>query len=335
MQLGYSDRCLDHDPGARHPERPDRVRAIRKRLTREHGVSYVDADPAPLETITAVHDAAYVEDLRAFCAAGGGDWDPDTTATEATWEAARTSAGLACWAAQTALDGATGRETPFSIGRPPGHHAVADDAMGFCFLNNVAIAAQHAIDASGATRVAVVDWDVHHGNGTQAIFADRDDVLVVSIHENGLYPGTGALRECGTGPGSGSTLNLPMPSASGDADYVAAFDRVVRPALSDFGPNLVLVSAGFDAHRHDPISRIRLSTEAYACLTDRLRDAAAAVDAGLAFVLEGGYGLDLLAESVARVHQTFDGREPMEPDEEIRDDVEALLAEAETLHDLA
>ncbi len=332
MRFGYSRVCLDHDPGPRHPESPDRLRAIREGLKRKHGVEYVDAEPATVETIAAVHDREYVERVRAFCADGGGNWDPDTTAVEKTWEAATTSAGLACWAADSALDGASGRQTPFSIGRPPGHHAVEDDAMGFCFINNVAVAAQYALDNRDVDRVAIVDWDVHHGNGTQDMFYDRGDVYSVSIHEGGLYPGTGAIDETGTGPGEGTTLNVPMPAGASDSDYLEALESVVVPALTTYDPDLLLISAGFDAHRHDPISRIRLSSEAYAVMADRLRSLGRAVDAPLAFVLEGGYGLEVLAETIALVHETFDGLRPMAPEDAVSEDVADVLSDVASTH---
>lgn len=336
MQFGYSETCLAHDPGSRHPESPDRLRAIRERLKRKHGVAYVEADPCELDEMAVVHDRDYLESVREFCDAGGGSWDPDTAAVEATWDAARQSAGLACWAAETALEGATGRETPFSIGRPPGHHAVVDDAMGFCFVNNVAVASQHVLDhdAYDVDRVAILDWDVHHGNGTQDIFYDRGDVFFVSLHEKGLYPGTGAVDETGEGDGEGTTMNVPMPAGTADAEYVTALEGPISAALSEFDPDLLLISAGFDAHRHDPISRIRLSTEAYGLLTDRVRSLAGDTDAALAFILEGGYGLDVLAESVALVHETFDGREPIEPDDEPDESVESALEDVIDAHDL-
>ncbi|MFC6716244.1 histone deacetylase family protein [Natrialbaceae archaeon GCM10025810] len=335
MRFGYSDTCLAHDPGPRHPETPDRLRAIREALKRKHGVEYVEADPASIETIVAVHDRDYVESVEEFCAEGGGNWDPDTTAVEETWDAVRQSAGLACWAVDAALEGADGRETPFSIGRPPGHHAVEDDAMGFCFVNNVAVAARHAIDTSDEVdRVAIVDWDVHHGNGTQDIFYDDGDVFFASIHERGLYPGTGDVDEIGEDDGEGTTMNVPMPAGTDDVDYLAAIDGPIATALGAFEPDLLCVSAGFDAHRHDPISRIRLTTEAYALMTDRLRAVADDADAALAFVLEGGYGLDVLAESVALVHETFDGREPIEPDGEVSDRAAKVLEDVADAHDL-
>ena len=336
MQFGYSEDCLAHDPGPRHPEAPDRLRAIRERLKTKHGIKYVEPDPVGVDEIASVHDREYVESVEEFCADGGGNWDPDTVAVEETWDAVCRSAGLACWAVEEALEGATGRETPFSIGRPPGHHAVPEDAMGFCFANNVAVAAQQALesDAYDVDRVAIVDWDVHHGNGTQDIFYDREDVFFVSIHERGLYPGTGDLDETGEGEGAGTTMNVPVPAGTNDAAYLAIVEGPVYNALEAYDPDLLIISAGFDAHRHDPISRVRLTTEAYALMTDRLRALADDVDAALAFVLEGGYGLDVLADSVALVHETFDGREPIEPDDDLSSRAEATLEDVLAEHDL-
>jgi acetoin utilization deacetylase AcuC-like enzyme len=331
MRFGYNDTCLEHDPGDRHPESPQRLAAIRQGLTGRHGVEYVQAGPATLGEVEAVHDPAYVDEIREFCAAGGGNWDPDTVAVEATWDAALASAGLAAWAAETAIDGAAGRETPFALGRPPGHHAVADDAMGFCFINNAAVAAERALSA-GADRIAVLDWDVHHGNGTQNIFADREDVCYLSVHEADIYPGTGGVDVVGEGDGEATTVNVPLPSGAGDAAYRLVFDEVFAPVVERFDPDLLLVSAGFDAHRNDPISRMHVTTEGYGLLTERARSMAAGAGAAVAFVLEGGYGLDTLADGVGAVHETFDGRTPAvdtdSPDPDVRD----LVAEVRVVY---
>ncbi|WP_049998230.1 histone deacetylase family protein [Halococcus sediminicola] len=333
MRFGYSSDCLDHDPGPRHPESPDRLRAIRQALSHRHGVEYVEADAVTAEQARTVHDDDYIEEIREFCADGGGQWDPDTVAVEATWNAALKSAGQAVWSAHEALDGAGGRGTPFAIGRPPGHHAVADDAMGFCFLNNAAIAAQSALDA-GAERVAILDWDVHHGNGTQDIFAERGDVFYCSIHERGLYPGTGEASETGTGDGEGTTANLAFPAGGDDAAYLAAVDDAFAPLLADFDPDLLLVSAGFDAHEHDPISRMKVSTEGYGVLTARVRALAGRCGAGLGFVLEGGYGLETLSESIKKVNEVFDGYDPVEPNGGVDDRMRSVIDDVRTAHGL-
>jgi acetoin utilization deacetylase AcuC-like enzyme len=328
MNFGYRETCLDHDTGPRHPESPDRLRAIKRALTDRHGVTYVAPDSATRERVVAVHDDDYVDELESFCADGGGDWDADTVAVPETWDAAHASAGLAEWAAERALAGDGGRDTPFSLGRPPGHHAIEDDAMGFCFFNNAAVAAQTALDEHGADRVAIFDWDVHHGNGTQDIFYDRDDVFYTSIHEDGLYPGTGHIEETGTGDGAGTTLNVPFPPGTTHTAYLSALDDLIGPAVESFDPDLFLISAGFDAHEHDPISRMRVSTEGYGLLTERVRDIADNTDAALGFVLEGGYGLDTLSESVRMVHEVFDGYTPArDADTEARDDAREVVAD--------
>jgi len=327
MNFGYREVCLDHDTGERHPESPDRLRAVRRALAECHSVAYVDADDADIALVRDVHDEAYIEELSAYCDDGGGHWDADTVAVEATWDAALAAAGAAVWAAETADPSVRGRETPFALGRPPGHHAVYDDAMGFCFINNAGVAAQAALER-GADSVAIFDWDVHHGNGTQDIFYDRGDVCYISTHERDIFPGTGAVGQAGTGDGAGTTLNVPLRAGCDDADYAVVFEELVRPTLTGFDPDLLLVSAGFDAHERDPISRMDVSTEGFGWLADGVRTVADAVDAPLAFVLEGGYSLDSLADSAVAVNSVFDGYRPGDPagdaSERARDAIDAV-----------
>ncbi|GGL70163.1 histone deacetylase family protein [Halocalculus aciditolerans] len=332
MRFAVSDTCLAHDPGDRHPESPDRIRAIKRGLAKRHGVDYREGPPADRADAERVHDGDYLDEIQSFCADGGGQWDPDTVAVTETWDAALAAAGLAVWAANHALDGHQDRQTPFSIGRPPGHHATADEAMGFCFLNNAAVAAGAALEREDVDHVAILDWDVHHGNGTQDIFYDRDDVSYFSVHEEGLYPGTGDFDETGAGDGEGYTVNVPLAAGGGDPDYEAVFEDVFAPAMAAFDPDLLLVSAGFDAHRHDPISRMHVSTDGFGMLTDRVRSMADDVDAAVGFVLEGGYGLDTLSDGIGMVHEIFDGLTPIEPDGDPTDATRDAIDTARDAH---
>jgi acetoin utilization deacetylase AcuC-like enzyme len=327
MKFGYLEACLDHDTGQNHPENADRLPAIREALTGEHGVEYVAPPRIDIERVLAVHDPEYVEALKQFCARGGGRWDADTVAGTDTWAAARASAGLAEWAARRALAGDGGRETPFALSRPPGHHALGDDAMGFCFFNNVAVAARSVLDSGDADRVAILDWDVHHGNGTEELCYDRGDVFYVSLHEDGIYPGTGAVTNTGAGAGEFRTMNFPMPPRSTSNAYLAVLETAVYPALESFDPDLLLVSAGFDAHERDSISRMSVSTEGFGRLTAAVRTLCANVDAALGFVLEGGYGLRTLPDCVRMVHQVFDGYEPTGVERALSGRIEQLVDE--------
>jgi acetoin utilization deacetylase AcuC-like enzyme len=240
-----------------------------------------------------VHSDGYLDALADFCAEGGGHLDPDTVASAGSWETARLTAGAGLEAA-AALEKGFGTAA-FVLGRPPGHHASREQAMGFCLINNVAVTA--AALANRGERVAIVDWDVHHGNGTQDIFWRDPRVLYVSVHQWPLYPGTGRSDERGDGPGYGTTLNLPMPpGATGDV-YLALFDEVITPCVERFGPTWVLVSAGFDAHRDDPLAGMLLTAGDYADLTGRALSLATQPGRTILF-LEGGYQLAALRASV-------------------------------------
>ena len=243
-----------------------------------------------------MHPEQYVDAIRAAAEAGGGAIDADTIMSSGSYDAALHAAGGSCAMVDELLAG----RAPFAFCgmRPPGHHAERATAMGFCFFNNVAIAAQHALK-QGAQRVLILDWDVHHGNGTNDIFHSRNDVLFASIHQSPLYPGTGPLSDVGVGPGEGFSLNLPVPPGSGGDTFLALVQHVVAPAAREFDPGLVLVSAGYDAHRDDPLASCMLEDESYAALAASVRELATDLGAPVGMVLEGGYDLGALARSVA------------------------------------
>jgi acetoin utilization deacetylase AcuC-like enzyme len=304
------DASLAHDiPG--HPERPDRIRALEAEMGRHgwFGAAVLEAPEVDRALLERVHPGRYVLGLEELCLSGGGFLDADTAAVPETFEAALRAAGGAA-ALVDGLLGGNGRVGVSAL-RPPGHHAEPARAMGFCFFGNVAVAARRAIAAHGLSRVLILDWDVHHGNGTEAIFAADPDVLFVSIHEWPLYPGTGPASYVGSGAGEGFTVNLPVPGGSGDAVYRSLVAHVVAPLVAAWEPQLVLVSAGFDAHRADPLASCTVSEAGFAAMTATLRACCDAVGAPLGLVLEGGYDLGALAGSMAALMPVLvDGSTP-------------------------
>jgi acetoin utilization deacetylase AcuC-like enzyme len=291
----YDDIFLEHRTPEGHPERPDRLRFLRDHL-RQSALAgeLLWRSPAALgpEQLGTVHTDEHIAWIRQSCAQGGGMLDEgDTHASERSWEAASRAAGAVLEAVDCVLG--EGGTAAFCAVRPPGHHAERDRAMGFCLFNNVALGARHARKAHGRKKVAILDWDVHHGNGTQHIFEDDPAVLYVSLHEYPFYPGTGARRERGRGAGEGFTLNIPLPAGSGEERYREAFELEILPLLGHFRPELLLISAGFDAHRDDPLGGMRLTDASFARFTALIRDVAPVVS-----VLEGGYNLQALARSV-------------------------------------
>jgi acetoin utilization deacetylase AcuC-like enzyme len=297
-ELGYvlDDVFAQHRAPAGHPERPERAIAIARALDaagiRSRGAS-VASRLATDDELARVHAPAYLEQLGRVLPGNSGWLDADTYYSPRTWEVARTAAGSVCELSVHVLHGDLARG--IAIVRPPGHHATRSQAMGFCLLNNAAAAAA-AARAAGAARVAILDWDVHHGNGTQDIFWDDPNVLYMSVHQFPYYPGTGAPHEIGGPNALGATVNVGLPAGSRDGDYAAVFDHVFVPALERFRPDLVLISAGFDAFEHDPLAGMRVTRAGFAALARRVRAATDRIAAGrLVAVLEGGYDLDGLA----------------------------------------
>lgn len=287
-----SDRFFDHLTPPGHPERVERGRIMSAVASawRERGLSVIPPRPAKREELLRVHSADHLAAIDAI-AGQAATLDPDTYASDDSRDVALLAAGAAIAGAEAVVRGTTQRV--FAMVRPPGHHAERDRAMGFCLFNNVAAAAAHALSL-GLTKVAIMDYDVHHGNGTQWIFFEDPRVLYVSTHQYPYYPGTGAAEETGRGTGEGFTLNVPLEAGSTDGDYEAVFNALVVPVLEQFAPELLLISAGYDAHERDPLARMRLSTAGYALLTRLLRDVADRHCGGrMVAVTEGGY--DLLA----------------------------------------
>ncbi len=331
------DHHLHDVPG--HPEQPARVDAILARL-QETGLDQrlqpIPRREAGDDDLLLVHEPSLLRTLEQAARQGGVWLDPDTAVLPGSVQAARSAAGGALQAVDLVLDGAL--EMAFCADRPPGHHATPVRAMGFCLFNQLAIAARHAIQRRGLGRVAIVDFDVHHGNGTQEIFWADDAVLYCSLHQFPFYPGTGALQETGA---AGNAINLPLPEGSGDAEYLACFDQVLGPALRRFAPDLILVSAGFDAHAGDPLAGMAVTAAGYAGMAAQLRDWAAELCAGrLTFVLEGGYLLREIALAVEAVLRVLLELPPAAGSKVSaggapRSAVQALIREARRLHGLA
>jgi acetoin utilization deacetylase AcuC-like enzyme len=305
---------LEHDTGA-HPEQAARIPAIEAALEARGWLGYerVEAPAADIARVTAVHPERHVEAVRAMSEGGGGWFDTDTYASPGSYRAALHGAGGACAMAE-ALLGEGEVRVGFCGLRPPGHHAETATAMGFCLFNNVAIAARHALDVLGAERVFILDWDVHHGNGTNEIFHSSPDVLFASLHQSPLYPGTGALHDTGTGEGEGYAINLPVPPGSGEDVWLSLVEHLVMPAARAYEPDLVLVSAGFDAHRDDPLANCMLDSSSFAEMARHVRSLGVPVGA----VLEGGYDIEALSASVVATLEAFAGDgtpRSVEPDE--------------------
>jgi acetoin utilization deacetylase AcuC-like enzyme len=303
---------MKHFAGRSHPERPERAEVMiqmAEGLKRDH-LQFRAPREATLEEIALCHRPEYIEAVERTSHLDRFDFDPDTHTSRDSYRTALLAAGGVLTAVETVFDGAA--ENAFAIVRPPGHHALPARAMGFCFFNNVAIAAEWLIRNKGFKRVMVIDWDLHHGNGTQDIFYDSSEVLYASTHQYPHYPGTGSMQEVGAGEGLGYTVNAPMPAEFGDSEYLRVFDELIIPIGRAFKPQFILVSAGFDCHWRDPMGDMQVTEEGFVQMMRRIkRLAAECCDGKLVAALEGGYNLEAIAGSGAVVIDEM-GREPDE-----------------------
>jgi len=341
MSVGYvyDPVYLEHDvPG--HPESPGRLRAIVSHLE-SSGVlgrmAQVPERDATVDELARVHSLALVERVRAAAEPYRDHWlDVDTYVVGKSYEAALRAAGGVLAAADSVLDGAV--RSAFCLVRPPGHHATPGQAMGFCLFNNVAVAAAHLLEARGLARVAIIDFDVHHGNGTQDIFYRDGRVLYFSTHQHPFYPGTGYYNETGDGPGKGTIVNVPLMAGCGDEPYLRAYREVCAPVVRRFRPEFVLVSAGFDAHFADPLAQMLVSTRGYFQIASLLRELAGELCEGrIVYALEGGYDQTALAWSVRACIDTLLGNafadDPLGPSPAVRGpDVDGVLAAVKKTH---
>jgi acetoin utilization deacetylase AcuC-like enzyme len=316
---------LEHDTGS-HPEQAARIVAIDRELSQRGwlGFERITSPRVERSVLTAVHPSAYVAAIEDLSAAGGGALDLDTVTSAGSFDAALHAAGGAVRLVEMLLDGEA--DYGFSAHRPPGHHATRTRGMGFCLFNNIAVAAQFAAERRGLDRVMILDWDVHHGNGTNDIFHTSDRVLFVSMHQAPLYPGTGPASDAGSGRGTGFTVNMPVPPGTGDSGFRSLVEHVALPLLRSFEPRLVLVSAGFDAHRDDPLGDCLVTEDGFAAMTRSVRRTCDAMGARLGCVLEGGYALQALASSVAATMEQLMPAEGRVADESV--ELDPLAAEA-------
>lgn len=334
------DRFLLHDDWE-HPENAQRLVAIKAAL-RESGLDQqlprIDGRYAGDDELHAVHHARMLDHTQRMAMFGGGMLNPDTYLVPESWDAATFAAGTVARAVEAVVGGET--ENAFALVRPPGHHATPSTAMGFCLINNVAVAAHVARTKLGVERVAIIDWDTHHGNGTQDIFYDDPNVLFVSSHTYPFYPGTGHWHEMGSGDGKGATLNLPLPPGTGDTTILRLYDEIVARAVRRFAPQLIIVSAGYDCHWADPLAPMRMSVAGYTRLAQLIYNLADEVSGGrLVLALEGGYSLEALTSGVLAALHVLNGHpelaaDPLGSQKEAPFDADRFVAAIGRVHPL-
>ncbi len=309
--LVYHPDYLKHDSGKNHPESAERLSSLIAHLEGMDLLSKLkNIEPycAPVEWVETVHDPRYVKMVEKTCKNGGGMLDPDTVVGKESYRIALLAVGGVMAAVDAIMNKKSGNA--FCAVRPPGHHAEKDRAMGFCIFNNVAVGARYVEKKFGLSRVLIVDWDVHHGNGTQNIFLDDPSVYYFSIHQFPYYPGTGSENEVGEGEGEGYTFNMPMFAGSGDLEYIEAFENIFYPAAAKFSPEFIFISAGFDAHQQDPLAAINLSEEGYKRMTQVITKLASDQgDGRVVSVLEGGYSIKSLSACVEKHIRALMGEE--------------------------
>jgi acetoin utilization deacetylase AcuC-like enzyme len=319
---------LTHDMGAYHPECPQRLEVIYSMLDELApflNITEIPSRDALLEEIAANHDPRYVSHVASTAGKEETFLDPDTSACAKSWEAASRAVGGLFNLLDAVMEGAV--RNGFALIRPPGHHAERRRAMGFCFFNNVALGARHAINKYGLERVAIVDWDLHHGNGTQNSFYEDPKVLFASLHQYPHYPGTGSIREVGHGPGEGYTVNIPLAAGAGDMEYLSAFHLILAPILEAYKPQLILVSAGFDAHCSDPLGGMSLTEDGYEQMLQILMHLSAEYCGGkLVLTLEGGYNLGALRDSVSRIMTTLCSYDPGKENVPLQPNIDSLAS---------
>jgi len=335
----FDEIFLKHDQ-AGHPENAKRLESIFSGLKEKSLLEKVDklkSRLAEIDEIAVCHTKEYVEYAKEFCEMGGGYFDPDTYSNKISFLAAATAVGSSVDLTKAVIKGEL--KNGFALLRPPGHHALANRSMGFCLFGNIAIAANVALTQPGIKRVAIVDFDVHHGNGTQALVGDDPNILFISTHQYPFYPGTGSIREIGQGDSEGTIVNIPLQAGVGDNGFKMVYEKVVIPSLENFKPDLILISAGYDAHWDDPLANLNLSLTGYNWISRELIKSAERICAGkIIFFLEGGYNLEVLSNGVANSIRGFLGIEslddPLGKSNEEEPNIEIVLYELIKIHGL-